>query len=76
MQYIRDLSTVLIAKAVTVEPPPGSTVLIEGNQGPLAFIAPREGFSDTVVCFALMDGDKKVADFNQLAATDVSRSIR
>ncbi len=39
-------------KAIVVEPPPGSTVLIESNRGPLAFVAPREGFSDTVVAFA------------------------
>lgn len=60
MQYIRDLSTIKIAKAVSVEPPPGSTNLIESDKGPLAFVAPREGFSDTVVCFSLMNG----ADFN------------
>ncbi|WP_406695784.1 BatA and WFA domain-containing protein [Singulisphaera sp. Ch08] len=58
MQYVRDLPTVAILKAVTVEPPPGSTNLIEGNQGPLAFVAPREGYSDAVVTFALMDGEK------------------
>lgn len=58
MQYVRDLSTVAILKAMTVEPPPGSTNLIEGNQGPLAFVAPREGYSDAVVTFALMDGEK------------------
>jgi hypothetical protein len=57
MQYIRDLSTVVILKATGVEPPPGSSVLIESNLGPLAFVAPREGFSDTVVAFPLMDGD-------------------
>ncbi len=58
MQYVRDLSTVAILKAIGVEPPIGSTTLIESNVGPLAFVAPREGFSDTVVAFALLDGDK------------------
>ena len=58
LQFVRDLPTVAILKATTVEPPPGSTVLIESDKGPLAFVAPREGFSDTVVTFALMDGDK------------------
>jgi hypothetical protein len=58
MQYIRDLPTVVILKAIGVEPPIGSTVLMESNLGPLAFIAPREGYSDTVVTFPLMDGDK------------------
>src|SRR5262249_49335481 len=38
-------------------PPPGSTTLIESNKGPLAFVAPREGYSDTVVAFALMEGE-------------------
>lgn len=60
MQYIRDLGTVAIRKAVTCEPPPGSTVLIEGDGGPLAFIAPRNGFADAVVAFGLIDG----AEFN------------
>jgi len=57
MQFVRDLPTVGILKAIGVEPPPGSTTLIESNKGPLAFIAPREGYSDTVVAFALMDGE-------------------
>ena len=58
MQYIRDLSTVVVLKAIAVEPPAGSTTLIESNQGPLAFVVPREGYSDAVVTFALMDGEK------------------
>lgn len=57
LQYVRDLSTVVIAKATGVEPPPGSSILIESNLGPLAFVAPREGYSDTVVAFSLLDGD-------------------
>ena len=57
MQYVRDLGTVVVAKATGVEPPPGSTTLIESNLGPLAFVAPREGYSDTVVAFSLLDGD-------------------
>ena len=56
MQYIRDLSLVFVAKANLVEPPAGSTTLIESNQGPLAFTTPREGFTDTVVLFPLLDG--------------------
>jgi hypothetical protein len=56
MQYIRDLSLVRILKAKVVEPPTGSTVLIEGSQGPLAFITPRAGYVDAVVTFALLDG--------------------
>jgi len=58
LQFVRDLPTVAILKAVNVEPPAGSTKLIEGDKGTLAFIAPRQGFSDTVVAFPLMDGEK------------------
>ena len=56
MQYIRDLSVVRVLKATIVEPPPGSTVLFESDSGPLAFVAPRSGFSDAVVAFELVDG--------------------
>ena len=56
MQYIRDLSLVYIAKASVVELPAGAKSLIDGNQGSLAFIVPREGYTDTVVTFPLMDG--------------------
>jgi hypothetical protein len=54
MQFIRDMPTVRIIKAVGVEPPPGSSILIESNQGPLAFVAPREGYADAVVTFAML----------------------
>ena len=43
MQYIRDLSLVYVAKASVVELPAGAKSLIDGNQGSLAFIVPREG---------------------------------
>ena len=56
MQYIRDLPIVRILKATLVEPPAGSTPLIEGDTGPLAFVAPRGGYADAVVTFALVDG--------------------
>ena len=56
MQYIRDLPIVRILKASLVEPPTGSTNLIEGDTGPLAFIAPRGGYADAVITFALVDG--------------------
>jgi hypothetical protein len=36
--------------------PAGATSLIESNQGPLAFTIPREGFTDAVVLFLLLDG--------------------
>ncbi len=56
MQFIRDLSAVAVLKAVAVEPPPGAIELIKSNTAVLAFVAPREGFSDVVVTFPLMDG--------------------
>jgi hypothetical protein len=56
MQYIRDLPLVYIAKGQVVELPPGAKSLIDGNQGSLAFVVSREGFTDAVVTFPLMDG--------------------
>ncbi|WP_165230326.1 vWA domain-containing protein [Aquisphaera insulae] len=58
MQYVRDLGLVFVAKASLVDPPPGSTTLIESNKGPLAFTVPREGYTDTVVLFPLLDAGK------------------
>ncbi len=56
MQYVRDLSLIVIARARTVELPVGATSLIDSNQGSLGFIVPREGYTDTVLTFPLMDG--------------------
>jgi hypothetical protein len=53
LQYVRDLPLVLIREARVVDPPPGSTTLIESDKGPLAFITPREGYSDAVVGFSI-----------------------
>jgi hypothetical protein len=58
MQYVRDLNTVLVQKAMTCEPPPGSTILIDSNSGPIAFVTARGGFIDAVVGFSLLDGTK------------------
>ncbi len=56
MQYIRDLRLIYIATARVVELPPGAKSLIDSNLGSLAFLAPREGFTDVVVTFPLIDG--------------------
>jgi hypothetical protein len=56
LNYIRDLSRVFVVRANLVEPPPGATLLIESNQGPLAFTVPREGFTDAIILFPLQDG--------------------
>ncbi len=58
MQYVRDMNTVIIQKAVTCDLPSGASALIEGNSGPLAFVAPRSGFVDAVIGFPLLDGGK------------------
>ncbi len=56
MQYVRDLSLIFIQSAKVVELPPGAKELIQSNQGALAFLAPREGFTDAVVTFPLVEG--------------------
>ena len=80
MQYVRDLSTVVDrARPPASSRPPGSTVLIESNLGPLAFVAPREGYSDTVVTFPLVDGDDVQHDLvqeHQLPALPVQQPRR
>ena len=58
MQFVRDLPTVIINKAGIVDLPTGASPLIESNLGPIAFIAPREGFSDVVITFPLLNGDE------------------
>ena len=58
LQYVRDLPLVLIRRGIVAEPPPGSTSLIESDKGTLAFIAPREGYSDAVIGFALFGEDR------------------
>jgi hypothetical protein len=58
MQYIRDMPTVAILKAIKVDPPAGSTPLIESDQGLLGFVSPREGYSDAVITFGLLDERK------------------
>ena len=56
MQYVRDLQLIVVAKAQTIELPVGAKSLIDSNQGSLAFVSPREGYTDAVVTFPLMDG--------------------
>lgn len=63
MNYIRDLGLVRIAKARTIELPPGGAALMETQAGPVAFTIPREGFVDAVVGFSLIDGDTFNSDW-------------
>ena len=58
MQYVRDLNTVVVRKAITCELPTGASSLIEGNGGALAFVVPRGGFVDAVVGFSLLNGSE------------------
>ena len=55
MHYIRDLSLIVVAAAKIVELPPGARSLIDSDRGSLAFVAPREGFTDVVVTFPLLE---------------------
>jgi Mg-chelatase subunit ChlD len=48
MQLI-DLGDVRFAEASPLVPPPGATVLVSTDAGPLLAIAPREGFEDAVL---------------------------
>ena len=53
MRYL-ELFSLLVVEGQSVEGPPGTDVLIEGDIGPLLSIAPRQGFRDLVLGFALL----------------------
>jgi hypothetical protein len=53
MMHMIDMGDVLILEGTPLAPPRGSTVLIDSTVGPLAAIAPREGFEDVVLGFAV-----------------------
>ncbi len=60
-----DLSNVIFAEGMIVEPPPGGGVLGESDLGPILAIAPREGFEDAVLGFEFVsevtaDGNTQV----------------
>jgi hypothetical protein len=61
MRFI-DLGNVTIAEGQALEPPPGSTALIDAHIGTLAAVAPREGFEDCVLGFEIVgqseDGER------------------
>jgi len=60
LNYVRDLGVILIRQSLVLDPPPGSSVLINSDQGPLAFVTPREGFSDAVVGFGIYDDERNL----------------
>jgi hypothetical protein len=53
MQWI-DLRDVRLAEGTPLEAPPGHSVLIDSDVGPMLVIAPREGFEDVVLGFVLL----------------------
>lgn len=56
MQYIRDLTLIRVRDVRIPDPlPAGVRPLIESDKGPVALAAPREGFMDVIVGFALAD---------------------
>jgi von Willebrand factor type A domain/Aerotolerance regulator N-terminal len=52
-----ELGNVDIADSLVLRPPVGSTVLVEATAGPIAAIAPREGYQDAVLGFELVGQD-------------------
>jgi hypothetical protein len=53
MQWI-DLRDVKLAEGTPLEVPPGGSVLVDSDVGPMLAIAPREGFEDAVLGFVLL----------------------
>lgn len=58
MQWI-DIGDVLIAEAITLNPPAGASRLIETTKGLLFSIAPREGFEDAVLGIDFYSADEQ-----------------
>lgn len=60
MQFVQ-MSRVLIDQSQTLTGPPGSTVIVDADQGAIAVLGPREGYQDLVLGFPLVrideDGD-------------------
>jgi len=58
-----DLGDVIFAQGSVIQPPSGGTVLIHSEAGPVLAVAPREGFEDLVLGFAIVqevtDADNK-----------------
>ncbi len=54
MQWV-EFADVEILDATPLEPPAGSIVLVDSGAGPLAAVAPRQGFEDLVLGFVLVD---------------------
>jgi hypothetical protein len=53
-----ELGNVDIADSQVLDPPPGATVLIDSTAGPIAAVAPRDAYQDTVLGFEIFGQDK------------------
>jgi len=63
MQLV-ELGDVFIAGAIPLDPPPGSTTLIDSTKGTIAAIAPRGGFEDAVLGFGIISREGEQRFFN------------
>ena len=52
-----ELGNVDIADSLVLRPPAGATMLIDATAGPIAAIAPREGYQDAVLGFEIVGQD-------------------
>ena len=50
-----DLGDVLLAEGTPLGPPPGGSVLVDSDAGPMLAIAPRDSFEDAVMGFVLVN---------------------
>lgn len=69
MQYI-ELGDVLVAESPTVDSPAGGIDLIEADVGPLAAVAPRDGFQDLVVAFEIYSQGERDGQPARMANTN------
>ncbi len=53
-----ELGDVLVADSLVLEPPPGSSVLVDSTAGPIAAIAPRDSYEDVVLGFEIVGRDE------------------
>ena len=58
LMQIVEMGDVVLAEARPLAPPPGSTVLIDTNAGPVCAIGPREGYEDIVLSFSVYDQEQ------------------
>jgi hypothetical protein len=54
LTHLVDMSNVKIASGMVLDPPVGSAVLFDSVNGPLFAVAPRAGYEDAVLGFALL----------------------